>query len=555
VLGDAVAWLEDVLSEGEEPTATVAKAATRAGIRPRTLRRASERLRVVKRKRGQPGGEQYWAWALPEPDPDGMDAFDSDSGAARAWELLGSLVIEDGRHWGEAAEQFQRADAAAILADDGPRLHFLRRPRGASKTTDLAGVAIAVLLTQLRARGRAFAFAADQEQAALLLDAVAGFASRTEGLGSALRIDNYKVTVPNGARLVVMSADAASAWGLKGDLFVVDEFCQWPTTPGPRRLWQAILSAVPKVAGCRLVLLSTAGDPAHPSHKLLSQAKVSDQWRVAETPGPCPWIAKHALDEQRRLLPESVFQRLHMNRWTESEDRLVDAEALADAVRLDGPSEPKPAERYVIGLDVGLKHDRTVAAICHAERVEGDGARRVVLDRLLVWQGSRLRPVRLDDVERTVLDASRRYNRAEVRLDPWQAVGLGQRLGSRAVSVDEYSFSAQSVGRLASTLHLLLKDRRLWLYDDEELLDELANVRLRETSPGVLRMDHDPDRHDDRAIALALAALALIENPTRGEAGTIFTDLKAMPRRPLRGLTTLAAMPWEGSSRDRWRRR
>jgi hypothetical protein len=31
-------------------------------------------------------------------------------------------------------------------------------------------------------------------------------------------------------------------------------------------------------------------------------------------------------------------------------------------------------------------------------------------------------------------------------------------------------------------------------------------VRLRETAPGVLRIDHDADKHDDRVIALALAS-------------------------------------------------
>jgi hypothetical protein len=67
-------------------------------------------------------------------------------------------------------------------------------------------------------------------------------------------------------------------------------------------------------------------------------------------------------------------------------------------------------------------------------------------------------------------------------------------------------FSAQSVGRLASTLMLLVRNRALALPDDAELIDELANLRLRETAPGVLRIDHDPDKHDDRAIALALAA-------------------------------------------------
>jgi hypothetical protein len=41
-----------------------------------------------------------------------------------------------------------------------------------------------------------------------------------------------------------------------------------------------------------------------------------------------------------------------------------------------------------------------------------------------------------------------------------------------------------------------------------------VNVRLRETAPGVFRIDHDPDRHDDRVISLALVAHRLAERPT-----------------------------------------
>jgi hypothetical protein len=70
-------------------------------------------------------------------------------------------------------------------------------------------------------------------------DALAGFVARTEELGSVLKIDNYKVTTPTGARLDIQSSDAASSWGLKAHLLIADEFCQSATTPGPRRLWQA----------------------------------------------------------------------------------------------------------------------------------------------------------------------------------------------------------------------------------------------------------------------------------------------------------------------------
>ena len=110
----------------------------------------------------------------------------------------------------------------------------------------------------------------------------------------------------------------------------------------------------------------------------------------------------------------------------------------------------------------------------------------------------------------------RSYNQAKVMMNPWQAVALAQRLRTRRVRVEEFTFSSQSVGRLATTLHLLLRNGDLALPDDPELLDELLNVQLRETSPGVYRMDHDPDKHDDRAIALALASHHLVNRPSQG---------------------------------------
>jgi phage terminase large subunit-like protein len=422
--------------------------------------------------------------------------------------LWSGLRLGDGRLLGEAAEPWQKDDAQAILAEDGPRLHYVTRPRGGSKTSDLAAVLVVALLEQVPPGGRCYAFAVDRDQAGLLVEAVAALQARSPELSGALTVDTFRVTATHsGARLDVMAADAASAWGLRGEMFVVDEFAQWPTTPGPRRLWQAILSAVPKVSGARLVILTTAGDPGHPAHKVLVDAKASAAWRVHEVPGPVPWIYPEALAEQQRLLPESQFRRLHLNQWVTAEDSLVDAEDLAACVTLDGPVDPRPGVAYRIGGDLGLKKDRTAVAVCHLDGVV------VVLDRLVVFQGTRRHPVRLDDVEEAVFEAARRYNGARVHLDPWQAVGLGQRLARRGVRVDEYTFSAQSVGRLASTLFRLLRDRHVALPDDEELLDELANVRLRETSPGVLRMEHDPDKHDDRAIALALAAFALVERP------------------------------------------
>jgi len=56
-----------------------------------------------------------------------------------------------------------------------------------------------------------------------------------------------------------LSADAASAYGLKPTLVIADEFAQWPETRNAQRVWSAVLSSAHKVAGCKLVILTSAG--------------------------------------------------------------------------------------------------------------------------------------------------------------------------------------------------------------------------------------------------------------------------------------------------------
>jgi hypothetical protein len=437
--------------------------------------------------------------------------------AALALDLLAALVGEDGRRWGDAAVPEQWEDARAVLDPSGQPYHFMTRARGFAKTSDLAGIGVAAMLAQLPAASRLYGLAADRDQGRLLVDSIAGYAARTPELGSALIVDAYKVTAANGSVLEVLPADAPGAYGLRPAFAIVDELSQWSSTAGPRRLWEAVSSAMAKVPGSRLVVLTSAGDPSHWSHKVLEHAYADELWRVHEIAGPPPWADLERLAEQRRRLPESSYRRLFENRWTAAEDRLTSLEDLRACVVLDGPLEPVFGGRYVIGVDLGLKHDRTVAAVCHAER-DGTGV-RVVLDRLQTWAGSRRRPVDLGVVEEWLAEVGRRYNRARLIVDPYQAMQMAQRLRHAGVTVEEYAFSAQSVGRLAIGLHTAIRDHRLALPDDEELIDELANVRLRETSPGVLRMDHDPDRHDDRAIALALAVRHLAE--ARGGQATV----------------------------------
>jgi hypothetical protein len=417
-------------------------------------------------------------------------------------ELVAGLVLEDGRTWADVATPWQVGDAQAILepAVGDPLWHFLTRPRGGSKSTDLAAVLLAWLATQASAGARGYLAASDVDQAALVVDAAAGLVQRSPGLRQLVRVDARRfVSLASGAVVEALASDGASAYGLRPAFVVADEIAQWPGTRNARQVWAALVSAMGKVPGSRLVCLTSAGDPSHWSAKVLGEARRSPRWRVHEIGGPLPWVDAANLEAQRKLLLPSEYARLHENRWVSSEDALVSPDDLAACVAHTGHLPPQPGRLYVTTLDIGLKNDRTVSVVAHRD---GD---TVVVDRVDRWQGSRLRPVKLDVVEAHLLEVHAAYG-GKVVADPWQGAQLCQRLRDRGLHVEEFVFSAQSVGRIAGDLFQALRQHRVALPDDEDLLDELGKVRLVPTNvPGQVRLDHLHGEHDDMAVATGLA--------------------------------------------------
>ncbi len=203
-------------------------------------------------------------------------------------------------------------------------------------------------------------------------------------------------------------------------------------------------------------------------------------------------------------------------------------EDLRAAVRLDGPQDYRPGCRYKVGSTSGCA---TTAPLLlssrRARRGQGTQARRArPHDRLRGDQGRR------GDAGRRRGDALRdlaRLRAPTAPLDPWQGIGLAQRLRARGVTVEEWSYCDKRYGAAAGALFGLLRDGLLDLYDHPALLDELATVRLRETSlPGVVRVDHEPGRHDDMVQALGFAVTALVERPGRPD------DLRGKPEGVIR---------------------
>ncbi len=130
-----------------------------------------------------------------------------------------------------------------------------------------------------------------------------------------------------------------------------------------------------------------------------------------------------------------------------------------------------------------------------------------VLDDMQVWEGSRGEPVKIAEVERAIASVGDRFPVSRIVCDPWQMSSTIQRFNGR---IEEFRFSAGAVARLSSNLLNVITTAKLRMYADDELFDELVELQAEQTSYG-WRIDHARNKHDDRAMALGMAALVLAE--------------------------------------------
>jgi hypothetical protein len=536
---EAEHWLVALFGDGPQDAVDVLRLAEEQGFTARTVRRASANLEVRKTQvHDRDTGVRKWVWSLA--------AGDGDAGHLRAGEILAGLVLPNGKTLGECAAPVQVADWEAVLASEPEARRFwIGRGRGYSKTGDAAGMTIAAVLGGVIEPGeRGFFCAADKDQARLAADAIQGWARRSD-LGKLVVVEASRVKFPaHDVEVEIMSSDAPSAWGRGGSWWVVDELTSWADAPNARDFYQAISTAWPKVPHARVIVIATAGSPAHFSHAIYQAALTDPVWRVSDCHDVAPWINPADIEGERARLSAASFSRLWCNEWVEAEDHLVTAENLARCATLtDWPVRPQHDRRYVVGVDVGVKFDNTAVCVAHTETDGGE--RRVVCDDMVVFKPRRGAQVPLKEVEDRVEALARRYHGAEVAFDPNQALSMLQALKGRGVRVEENPITARWNDRMATLLHTMLRDGLLDLPTHHELLEELLTVRVVETAQGLLSIDTRPGRHDDQVDALGICATKLMERaqsrPGRGFTAAAMTIDEAADIR----LASIPTMTWE----------
>ncbi len=410
------------------------------------------------------------------------------------------LPLEDGTPFGEKMEEWQEQDFRS--EDEHPELNtYIERPRGHSKTFDTA-VNIVTRMLLGPPRQQLYGLAADEEQGELLLKDVAGIFGRHPGLRSLVKIMAKTVTVKKtGTVYTNLNSNAPTLYGLRPDAVYVDELVEHRR----RDAWDALWTATGKRKGCTVHIISTPGwDRAHFAWPIREHARTDPAW-IFSSRGQCAsWISPVWLRQQQRTLPEHVYARLHEGRWSEGGGAWLSAaqvEAIFGAV-------PEGEGSRCIGLDIGISRDRTVAA---AVKSVGGFA---VVEHLEIYTPTKHDRVDLSVVEQDVYTLALRLG-ASVFLDPYQAVGIAQRLRDRGINVCEYAFTADKRRTLFAKLLDYISTGRLRARPHEEFQRELLSLEVKESLSG-WRVDHRSSGHDDIVVAVSLGLAGLADGDGAG---------------------------------------
>ncbi|MEZ6049563.1 MAG: terminase large subunit [Planctomycetaceae bacterium] len=430
----------------------------------------------------------------------------------------------------ELLEPWQQQDFAALdlawlqLAKTNPRSSFrsplrrayLERPRGHSKTSDMA-LQIAWILENASRPLQGVAAAADRDQAALILQAIRKLIELNPALCPSLVVrKEYVENRYTGSRLDLISSDVQSSWGILPDFVVCDELCHWEKAD----LWYSLLSSASKRRQCLLVVLTNAGVGRGWQWEVRENARTHHRWYFSSLEGPqASWISSESLDEQRQLLPRPVYERLWLNKWQHEEGEFITLTE-AEACRRDTlcyREQGEPQHAYIAAIDYAEKRDYTIGVVLHRE---GD---LMIVDRMDVVAPTADQPTPVAWVEEWMHEVAQAFNIDRFIVDEYQLLGTIQKL-EHQYPIQRFEFAgSRGNHELAMLLRQLIVEQRILWYPGcgqltgsekrDDLETELASLLLKQIQRGRVRIDHQQraGHHDDRAFALGAACLYAIK--------------------------------------------
>jgi hypothetical protein len=360
--------------------------------------------------------------------------------------------------------------------------------------------------------------AGDKEQASIIYDAAKRECDLNPWIKGRIHFKMGRITgLTSGSTVKVLTADAPSSYGLRPDLIVCDEITWWDS----QDLWHSLFTARQKRPNCALIIISNAGVLKTWQHELYTNARLDKRWMVWETdPKANPtWMSAEDIEADKKLLPRAISKRLYDNLWIDpgEESGYLLRSEIEPCVRSDWERHFRQERgcAYAIGVDYGPKKDRTVLSLLHQ-----DENGQTFIDEITVFQGSIDSPVQISRVEEWLDEKLEKFPQAGIMADPYQMESTVQRYESRCRITRFQARGPVGNYRMAELLRDAIVNRRIQWFPGEgrhpykpedDFTEELANLIIKELPGRKYRFDHELNSHDDRAVSVGMALVALHE--------------------------------------------
>jgi len=351
---------------------------------------------------------------------------------------------------------------------------WLTRPRGHDKTSSIARLVTWAILFERpnTPRFNIYISAVDKDQANLLLDSLEEFARIN--FPKLVKVKAKGVAESFGGRVVVLSSDASSSYGLRANVLVLDELTHW-VTPKSKRFFDALWSGKSKVRDCVCIVLTNSGYINTWQHELLKSLETSKDWYVYNKPGRlAKWHGN--VGDVEMGLTDSEKRRLLYNEWVENES--VNLYELFVSLVCSPEQVPQPSEcdRVIIGVDYASTFD--VTAIC--ELFIKDGVCYVKNIHAGHWD-----PIELEDLIFSLWKTYVSVSPVELVFDRYQMEYIHYKLSRNGVPSVLVRPTSDYNKKALSNLLSLMRSRRLWFpdpfageYRGETLDTEMKHIKL-----------------------------------------------------------------------------
>jgi len=347
-----------------------------------------------------------------------------------------------------------------------------------------------------------------------------------------------EIRFSNGSTIKAQASDYKGAAGGRQILTIFDELWAYDSERALRLYEEQ--TPPPTLAEAFIFIVSYAGFTGESTvlEKLHDRGRkgkrLSRQYEVTADAGLCmfwshtarqPWQTKAYYAEQRRILRENTFRRLHRNEWVSAESQFISAEQW-DSIVDRNLSPALNGKAVFVGVDLGVKSDSSAVVAVGWDST----GKKLVTAFHKIWRPTRGKPVNLDDVKQYVQEIYRLHCVQGILADPSQCFLLIQQLASLGITVTEFPQTVSNTVKMGETLFSLVRDGNLIAYKSPELRGHVLNATGVETPSGVRMVKGKSTRKIDAAISLGMACVAAVQMSAIDLSGMALVGRRMMGR-------------------------